>query len=281
VKVLVGTFVGLSSEILNGQRLIKIPVQNVTSGLLQKPYLLVENLDDAIFYRFVTTELAKDINLATNVVFEPCNGGGNTTGNVYRHIKDAGERLCVCIVDSDRRFPAAGFGDTASKVINSDRDSPSALTESFVLPVCSIENLVPFEFLRKAYAQDPIVSARLNTYQQHHLDEIWPFLQLKKEIKCADLRETKKGFSVFWAAKLACEEMVKGCAESIGCESRDDCATTVLPAVSGGPLGKVLPDLTAGTLKLCAPVPTVKAAWLAVARLISAWACGGMQVAAG
>lgn len=281
VKLLIGEFANITLEMKDNQRLIKVPASRVSSTLLQKPYLLVENLDDAIFYKFITSELAGEVQFGGNIAFEPYNGGGNTTGNVYDHIKRTGDRLCLCIVDSDRRFPGAGSGETASKVEASDRKEPSALAESFVLPVCSVENLIPFDFLRNAFHGDKTVSGRLDLYEPHHREELWPYFQLKKDIRCADLRDPQKGFSRFWTEKLGCGDQVRQCASGDGCEKRDRCATTVLPPVSQKPLDAVLTGLSEKTLKSSSPLPSVRSAWLAIAKLVSAWSCGGPQRAAG
>ncbi len=281
VKLLVGDFSEISHEKIGNQRLIKVPANSINSALLQKPYLLVENLDDAIFYRFITEQLNDELNSLGTVAFEPYNGGGNTTGDVYDHIKGTAERLCLCIVDSDRRFPGASPGETASKVEASDRIRPSALAESYVLPVCSIENLIPFDFLRKVFQGDKTITERLDVYEAHHRDEIWPFVQLKKDIRCADLCDERRAFSIFWTERLGCTELISKCVSTQQCEKRDKCATTILPPVSHSPLDAVLSGLDSMTLKATTPLPSVKAAWVLIARLISAWCCGGPHLAVG
>ncbi|MBN3851859.1 hypothetical protein G3N59_00575 [Paraburkholderia sp. Ac-20340] len=281
VKIFIGLFDNIHAVIENGKRFIKIPVACVTSSLLQKPYLLVENIDDAKFYGFLTTELASKLNFSGHLSFEAYNGGGNTTGNVYEHLKNSTDRLCLCIVDSDRRFPTSKPGETANKVLASDKTDPSPLTESFVLPVCSVENLIPWKWLEDAYSQSEDMKKRLKMYECHHVDDVWPFLQLKKDIRCADLRETQKAFSVFWSDKLKCRDDVARCVAGGACTKRDDCSTTFLAAVSGSPLGAVIPKLSERTIGACDAVPTVKAAWQSIAQLVSAWSCGGPQLSAG
>lgn len=278
VKLVVGDFDDVAIRERNGCKEILYPVGGVTTRLLQRTLLLVENLTDAVFYQWVagsapTAKQFGDFFLA----MEPYPGGGNTTAEAYDNIKQNTERLCLCIVDSDVRCPGTQEGETALKVKRSDNRAQNCRVEYHVLEACSVENLIPFEMFDSAWNDDRNYADRLNRYRQLHVDDVWPFIRLKKEIKCVDLKSAS-AFSSFWRRTLACEEIKDGCGagfEGSNCGSRDECQMVVLPALSKSPLNAALSllekEVQVSDFSL---LPRVEAAWSEISRQIISWCCG-------
>ncbi|KAA0180819.1 hypothetical protein FX016_13305 [Cupriavidus gilardii] len=285
VKLLVGDFNAQSVEMREGCRTILFPVESVTTSLVQRTLLLVENVTDATYYQWITEHvLAGGEFRDCHMSLEAYQGGGNTTGEAYEHIKHNTSRLCLCIVDSDIRSPEAAHGDTAAKVWRSDHRRPSPRTDHHVLDVCSIENLIPFEVFESAWASDPNLRSRLDEYRPLYVDERWPYLQLKKDVKCIEL-QSEKAFSVFWHPVLATEATRAACENDereAKCTRRDDCDVIALRSLASSPLNAALSTLndnaSRGPFKL---LPRVAAAWSEIARLIIGWCCATPPVAAG
>lgn len=285
VKLVVGDFGVQSEEMREGCRTILCPIGSVTTGLLQRTLLLVENLTDATYYQWITEHvLAGGEFRDCHMSIEAYPGGGNTTAEAYEHIKQNTSRLCLCIVDSDIRSPGTTHGETAAKVSRSDAQYPSPRTGHYVLDVCSIENLIPFETFESAWGRDPNLRGRLEQFRRFHVDERWPYLQLKKDVKCIEL-QSEKAFAVFWRPVLASEASLAACENEkreTKCTKRDDCHVTALPSLASSPLNAALSTLKNGALREPFQLlPRVAAAWSEIARLIMGWCCGSPLAAAG
>jgi len=189
LRVLVGDFDKAATKTVEGVRVIEYPLGLVNSGLLQKSLVLVENLTDADFYKWVANVVLMETEFrGVSLALEGYPGGGNTTAEAYDNLKENTSRLCLCIVDSDIRAPLLGPGDTAKKVLKSDRDRPVVRAGSHVIGACSIENLIPFFFFEEAWRYDPNYSSKLSLYKVHYREGHWKYLQLKKNISCFELR---------------------------------------------------------------------------------------------
>ena len=81
-------------------------------------------------------------------------GGGQTTAAEFATIQNSKNRLCLCITDSDKRYPGADLGDTA-KAVQQVRDAGQHLCELLHLEVRAIENLLPLAAYKEVAATDP------------------------------------------------------------------------------------------------------------------------------
>jgi len=277
VKLVIGNFEQSEVELVGGVRNIKYPVSQVNSNLLQKTIILVENLSDASFYAWLTEHVLSkgDYRYAT-LSMEGYPGGGNTTGEAYDNIKVNHSRLCLCIVDSDIRVPGMSPGDTAKKIIASDKSMPNTRTAHHVIGACSIENLVPIDFFDKAWAQEPELFSRLELYRGLYNENNWRYLQLKKEIKCFDING-ESAFAKYWRQILAVDEFHCERNGSV-CESKRDCKEIKLPALSSSPLNAAVSTLGSGYKEIAfALLPDINDAWNAIAREVFSWCCGAQR----
>jgi hypothetical protein len=118
--------------------------------------LLVENSNgDGKFFKMLRNTYARHrgTNLA-NLTLEVRHGGGMDTAEV---LADIGPRstFVLCIVDSDKHFPSDNLGDTAQAVESVIARLEHPTTKLEVLSVSETENLVPLEYLRLVYENDP------------------------------------------------------------------------------------------------------------------------------
>ncbi len=142
------------AEIVNGQRIIRIPLKWIDDSLkVQATILLGENLIDAeLLEKLVAVVRHIDDSLSLPIRARLQGGGGNTTAQVFEHIVQSG-RFCVCVVDSDKKAPNGPIGDTARALSHCDHLSHPigavAHTEGREL-----ENALPDWFYESLYGND-------------------------------------------------------------------------------------------------------------------------------
>ncbi|WP_155249901.1 hypothetical protein [Pseudomonas putida] len=267
-KVLVGDFAEGALHLDQG--VIKCPVSIVDSNIVQKSYLLVENLTDADFYSWIARSVhLNGVSGLVELAFEAYQGGGDTTANAYSYLKKNTKRLCLCIVDSDVRAPSLKHGGTPDKVFISDKVDPSPRTYAHVIGACSIENLIPFSFFERAWSQDVNYVERLAIYRGHYRDRHWRYLQLKKHIKCFELHG-QGVFAKYWGDALS--EFAKGC-ENKSCASKQDCKHYQLHQLSGAPMSVALNEIHKGYGDVSELLPDIRQAWEDIANQIMDWCC--------
>lgn len=114
------------------------------------PLLLAENEEDIDFYKLVGQYFVKKTGLGNlNINFEGKNGGGSTISNVLERIINEKNRMCLCIVDSDRKYRGATPGDTMKRIMKVTQDVFQDYFEVMLLEMNEIENIIPFSVLEK------------------------------------------------------------------------------------------------------------------------------------
>lgn len=273
VKLLIGAFENAEIEETANCRVIKYPAPSITSNTIQRTIILVENLTDIQFYKWIARSILQDTDYnEVPLSIEGYPGGGNTTAEAYQNIKDNTSRLCLCIVDSDIRAPSLSPGETAKKVSQSDKRSPNPRTSHHMIDACSIENLIPFSFFEHAWRDDPNYAEKLKTYRAHHRNEHWKYLQLKKSISCFETRDTN-AFARYWGKELA--DSTAGCAtQDRSCPKKSDCAQLKLAPLSGAPLAAVLAieekEMRNISYEL---LPDIQRAWESITYELLGWCC--------
>lgn len=273
VKLIVGAFNSAAVEATESCRRIKYPAADVTSNIIQKSIVLVENLEDINFYRWVAGAVLKDTDYSgIPLAIEGYPGGGNTTAEAYKNIKENTSRLCLCIVDSDIRAPGLSPGETAKKVQRHDRDAPNPRACHLVIDACSVENFVPFEVFEQAWRDDPELTARLEEYRLHYREGHWRYLQLKKGITCFEVRDTNV-FSAYWSVNLP--QSAAACTTpERSCSAKNSCKANRLSSLSSAPLNVVrslgIEEMDKISYEL---LPDIKRAWERVTYELLGWCC--------
>lgn len=284
VRVSVGAYpqAAISNTTTPGRYLIEIPVERLDLAFVQKTFLLVENLVDASFYRFVAESRGQGGGVTFD--FEAYPGGGNTTAEAYKHIATL-NRLCLCIVDSDVRYPNGPKGNTAKAVLAAANQVKSPLLTHYVLPVCSVENLIPFETLKESMEGDFAQVRRVEALAPLYKEEVWPFLQLKKGVRCSDAVGNKTNAERFWFEVIGDATTDFPCTSKpleVPCSSKAPCSTFVYDSLGPNTLTATLKYL--GTQKKFVgevAVESSKKAWNEIADLVTAWCCAGSPMFAG
>lgn len=172
----------------------------------QKVTLLLENSRDSSIlektreiFQLVEKKRIKGINFSFNVE----SGNGADIAAHWNTLRDNNKPF-LCIVDSDKRFPDSGLGQTALSVKRGQGNEH--LYESVVMGVQEIENLVPFNLIIEILTQKGACTAQ--AIATHDLlndvvvesPEVLKYFDYKKGIivkKCLDQR-----YKDFWVEKL-------------------------------------------------------------------------------
>lgn len=88
----------------------------------EESHLLTENLQDGEFFEFLVKEYVKTLGSSAPICYMPQMGGGNTIAKVYKMEIDRGQHFCVAILDSDKKFPTASYGETCKALKKEDND---------------------------------------------------------------------------------------------------------------------------------------------------------------
>lgn len=168
-----------------------------------KCVLLAENQNDIFFYSRLA-EIAATFAKWGNVSIrcEGRGGGGNTLAEEYLVLQNAQNRLCFCISDSDKKYPAGALGQTAQRVVDAN-DLLVPTTEYYILQVREIENMVSpklYESMNDRDAQRQHVVATLIRVEQHS-QTVLDHFDMKDGLNLCEL-DTGNDFSNWWNHEL-------------------------------------------------------------------------------
>lgn len=203
----VGDFLGGISVVnTNGKMIIQIPIHLACNLELQTPCEIVfEDLNDRHIYEKISSwykvKSLKTPNLP--ILSRPIHGGGNRTYAVYNSKQQQQTTFCLCITDTDKKFPNDVQGPTSSSVANIE-DLTKPLSKHLNLDFQEIENLVPLSLLQKHAvskdAQDIISSLQKADTNGHPESKLyWDF---KKGISNKSLLQCNNKMQ-YWQTALA------------------------------------------------------------------------------
>lgn len=134
------------------------PKQETIFEFHEESHLLTENILDSDFYGCITKCYQKAVHINCGVFrtcFFPVQGGGSTIKDVYLLECRLGEHFCLCIMDSDKKWPnCSEFGQTAQEfrkaLTNWENDNGEVVKCSYYVMqnASEIENLIPLSVLR-------------------------------------------------------------------------------------------------------------------------------------
>ena len=127
--------------------------------IYEESHLLTENLQDGEFFEYLVKEYVKTLGSSAPICYMPQMGGGNTIAKVYKMEIDRGQHFCVAILDSDKKFPTASYGDTCKALRSEDKgkflgdsssDGQHAYNCSYYVmnELRELENLIPIIVLK-------------------------------------------------------------------------------------------------------------------------------------
>lgn len=125
----------------------RLPLNWIAKNGLSETHLVCEDLYDCD----ICQEAARDYLNAASLPqlmlrFDQTPGGGGNTHRVLLNKAVEGQRICICLVDSDRSNPSSGLGQTAE---NCSMIKGEGLYEVCMTPGREIENHIPVKIIDK------------------------------------------------------------------------------------------------------------------------------------
>lgn len=133
----------------------------IDSESVQRANFLCEDLMDCNFYKFIGDFYKNEVDangLVINLEFR--NGGGSGTKKNYDELI-RNNKMCLCILDSDKKHPHGAKGDT-SLAFNGVADKN--FSHHFVLEMHEAESLIPMELINQALESGKINRAHVAVY---------------------------------------------------------------------------------------------------------------------
>lgn len=202
------------------------------TNLLYPPIFLAENLTDCSLYaEKIANNAGGLVDESLSIMklsdrFEP--GGGNSIhASLSRHNKKFND-FCLCIVDSDRRCPDEGFGDTAKFAIEANDLHGSPFSELVVIDTYSAENLLPLPILKSEFSlgKSEKEIEKFNLIEKIRKNESWKHIPLKKGVKGKDFKSGDEAWKGFWRQTLERLEVDTNCC------IEEKCNCVIVPSFS-------------------------------------------------
>ena len=161
------------------------------TSAIQPPILLCENLDDTKFY----FSLCREYFGINNINAKNGQGaGGSSVADNLEHIVNNQDRFCLCIVDSDIKYPDCDDGGTYVAIKNKNL-VPHPSYDVYQLKVHEIENLIPIDIISRSIKNksDRDFSKRLKDID--HDGDILKYYDIKEGIKLSKIQASPKYYS--------------------------------------------------------------------------------------
>jgi hypothetical protein len=193
------------------------------------PVIIAENIVDIKFFisltkAYIKTKGINGISLSYHSVL----GGGNTTHQVISDHQSDNNWPAICILDSDRTYPASSLGDTARKVFESV--NRGKLTRIITTSSREVENIIPFSILRCIFTSNRIQLDKVNKYEQFRdrklgCDLPIKYIDFKKGLKlCLEKKEGKDEHNTFWSNTFTSLGIENHCS----CKSSKQCTCFIV-----------------------------------------------------
>lgn len=261
-----------------------------TIELYEETHLLVENLLDSDFFKYVSKYYQNNHKLSKcSICFFPLQGGGATIKDVYAREIDLKQHFCLAIMDSDKKYPNDQYGQTSEdlKQIH-DEKKPFNCTYYRMEKVSEIENLIPVSIV-KAYKNNN----KNQIFQSNPQLEL-SFFDMKKGFACCNIKN--EAMYTYWKDRFNSDEDLKnklekchqdcliGCLYNVSKETKKNCRNSL----------NILDGFGSDLLKnlLCNGVSISKLKniknyqltsnqqdeWETIGKLIFEWCCAGKKM---
>ena len=275
------------------QRVLRMSIGKFTGPQSVSPTcLLCEGEVDPRFYRFIAEASAEHLGVrGIQLQYEARGGGGVHIGNEYRKLQEEDERLVLCIVDSDRRYPESELGATATGV--READNPRAPRTMFrVLECHESENLLPTKLILQysdnsgMHQEDSRVLAALEASAK---SDVLFYIDVKDGLSAKSiLYTTDARLREYWESLVRPTPTVgtniAKCRGGIKCARAQQCRCEILKGMGDGLLSGVL-DMVAlrgprQPIIFAALRPQLREEWRALGALVVSWCCAGAPLRA-
>ena len=273
-------------------KVIRISAKNLRDfSFVMDSVLLAENQDDIKFYKKLTQTYLHWSGLGhIKISCESRGGGGQNTVNEFKEIIDQKNRLCLCIVDSDRKFPNSNLGSTASSVQKIVDENQSPLAELFILDQRELENILPTRLLEETVNNDP---NRMNgvlfleELEKSNFSDARHYLDIKKGLKLGKVLNQPNGslFANYWTQVANCMQnkafnISQKCRTNHNCHDETGCTCIVAVGLGDSILTDVITTLERNSSQKIGEMvrEPLKTTWGHIGEILIAWCCGGSRL---
>lgn len=200
-----------------------VPLHWLANNPLVRSCLLCEDLHDtAVFIAAGEDSLMREGLHAFELRADPVSGGGGNTHRVLQQVAINDQRLCVCVVDSDKKAPTEGPGATATPcaAVSAPGLYLVMLTDSRM-----IENAIPWRLIDKVRSSRvPLPSTELTSADQKYA-QTSQYLNLKRGICGFEISQlTPNTSKAFWQSAAACLSGPPTCCPNGACTAAQESA---------------------------------------------------------
>lgn len=146
---------------------------------IEAALLIAENSKDGEFFFEISSKILHSKKLGNfKINLSIIHGGGCDTPNQYERYSNE-QRMCICIVDSDKYFTDDEFGLTAKKLIETHKLISNPASNYYILNVKEKENLIsPIMYLHSNCINTHIQSfAKLDETKNQEILSFMPFFK--------------------------------------------------------------------------------------------------------
>lgn len=253
------------------------------SSKTQLTKLLCEDINDYKIYEKIAQNFKFSQKLpGININFEVINGGGANIRNNFEQIKLT-ERLCLCLLDTDKKHPKSSIGSTAGKF---NPSCTSSLCQYYIIESHEVESLIPMGIIEEAILQKKLDSSYLYAHEQlnalvSYSPNIKQHFDHKMGITINEAKKLDEKYQDnFWKEPLTNAPNFKRrgkCLQKMSCDCKNSCfavpgfstrlldvSAEVLLKISQSKLDELIPEL-------------LKREWDNIGRQLFSWGCAMSQ----
>jgi hypothetical protein len=258
---------------------IRIPAHFIQdSSFIQPTILLCEDEIDCKLYQKMAEVNLTWKKIKIKIRYEPRGGGGNRIANVYEAIQKNLNRFCLCIGDSDRKYPSGSLGDTAKNLKKIDKEKET-LCECKIIEVREIENLIPTAMFNEVSNPERIRCIDfLEELEKSNIAEARKFIDLKEGLKGKEYYRLLSENQTFFNQIQYVEgiKISKNCKKYQSCMGSQSCTCILMYSLGDKILEAVISNLEEKSIPKISEMVSdaLKPYWQEYGNLVVSWCCG-------
>lgn len=266
----------------------------VSNNILIPTIILSENQGDIEVYNYIAQYYNKYISKENfGINFSRRGGGGSTTKDELYNINIHDRKLCLCLSDTDKKYPTCNYGSTLKDLQAMQSVYGIPLTKIFIYEAHEIENLLPTHIIIKALQDINPKDNRINStksiddfLKKCNDQRIYMYLDIKLGILGKHLFDQTSEFFKYWSTHLI-RANTNGFPFHCTCSSADptshtqNCTCAVIQGLGkrvAQPVSNYLRDTISSIQKdPFLPYSPVYDYWVTIGKEVIEWCCAPLN----